>query len=124
MEVRIAILVASTSPSRPFFFLMIRRPPRSTLFPYTTLFRSELAGLEWADVDFATRRVHVRQAQVDDVLDDTKSEDSERIITLDRAESLKAWRKTQLAERLAWGAEWTDSGRVFTRQDGTPLRPA
>src|SRR5438034_5146899 len=26
-----------------FFFLMLRRPPRSTLFPYTTLFRSELA---------------------------------------------------------------------------------
>src|SRR5258708_15326192 len=25
---------------RTFFFLMIRRPPRSTLFPYTTLFRS------------------------------------------------------------------------------------
>src|SRR2546430_9755518 len=33
----------STSPLRAsvrFFFLMIRRPPRSTLFPYTTLFRS------------------------------------------------------------------------------------
>src|SRR2546422_10395295 len=33
------------TPDRPralcvFFFLMIRRPPRSTLFPYTTLFRS------------------------------------------------------------------------------------
>src|SRR5256885_9827127 len=27
-----------------FFFLMIRRPPRSTLFPYTTLFRSRLPG--------------------------------------------------------------------------------
>src|SRR5258708_17454350 len=26
-----------------FFFLMIRRPPRSTLFPYTTLFRSDQA---------------------------------------------------------------------------------
>src|SRR5437868_7447299 len=25
-----------------FFFLMIRRPPRSTLFPYTTLFRSKV----------------------------------------------------------------------------------
>src|ERR1041385_8289322 len=25
-----------------FFFLMIRRPPRSTLFPYTTLFRSKI----------------------------------------------------------------------------------
>src|SRR5687768_17924223 len=28
-----------------FFFLMIRRPPRSTLFPYTTLFRSALNGI-------------------------------------------------------------------------------
>src|SRR5262245_65521293 len=27
-----------------FFFLMIRRPPRSTLFPYTTLFRSPARG--------------------------------------------------------------------------------
>src|SRR3712207_7597169 len=27
-----------------FFFLMIRRPPRSTLFPYTTLFRSPYRG--------------------------------------------------------------------------------
>src|SRR2546429_5831261 len=27
-----------------FFFLMIRRPPRSTLFPYTTLFRSDNPG--------------------------------------------------------------------------------
>src|SRR2546430_15111595 len=31
-----------------FFFLMIRRPPRSTLFPYTTLFRSVLKELEQA----------------------------------------------------------------------------
>src|SRR5438132_10355975 len=28
-----------------FFFLLIRRPPRSTLFPYTTLFRSEQLAL-------------------------------------------------------------------------------
>src|SRR6266496_5715482 len=30
----------SLHPPFVFFFLMIRRPPRSTLFPYTTLFRS------------------------------------------------------------------------------------
>src|SRR5438477_2695385 len=30
----------SFSPTHNFFFSMIRRPPRSTLFPYTTLFRS------------------------------------------------------------------------------------
>src|SRR3990170_520322 len=29
-----------------FFFLMIRRPPRSTLFPYTTLFRSPSDGAQ------------------------------------------------------------------------------
>src|SRR2546422_6486001 len=33
-----------------FFFLMIRRPPRSTLFPYTTLFRSILNPYTAADV--------------------------------------------------------------------------
>src|SRR2546430_9944411 len=37
----------------PFFFLMIRRPPRSTLFPYTTLFRSEISAA----------RVHHRDAR-------------------------------------------------------------
>jgi hypothetical protein len=24
---------------------------------------------------------------------------------------------------MAWGSAWTDTGRVFTREDGTPLRP-
>src|SRR5436190_4832652 len=32
-----------------FFFLMIRRPPRSTLFPYTTLFRSRSRAAERCD---------------------------------------------------------------------------
>src|SRR2546426_8973046 len=38
-----------------FFFLMIRRPPRSTLFPYTTLFRSLEAALRAVRV--ATERI-------------------------------------------------------------------
>src|SRR5258707_11843319 len=46
-----------------FFFLMIRRPPRSTLFPYTTLFRSQkmlsgktnMAGRK--NVDLGGRRI-------------------------------------------------------------------
>src|SRR3989442_4484568 len=36
-----------------FFFLMIRRPPRSTLFPYTTLFRSQLPLPKGLDEDEA-----------------------------------------------------------------------
>src|SRR5258705_12999248 len=45
------ILVAKTcSPALIFFFfLMIRRPPRSTLFPYTTLFRSTRFDLQAGD---------------------------------------------------------------------------
>src|SRR5439155_24769957 len=34
-----------TDRSSLFFFLLFRRPPRSTLFPYTTLFRSDLSEL-------------------------------------------------------------------------------
>src|SRR2546421_4165306 len=40
-----------------FFFLMIRRPPRSTLFPYTTLFRSNGA------LDLLTKAGFRRQTQ-------------------------------------------------------------
>jgi len=92
---------------------------------YCGLRRSELAGLAWADLDLQRRRVHVRQAQVDDMLDSTKSDDSDRQVPIDpgTVEVLKRWRKAQLAERVAWGPAWTDSGRVFTREDGTPLRP-
>src|SRR2546430_8818666 len=37
--------------TRFFFFLMIRRPPRSTLFPYTTLFRSQAGAVARHDGD-------------------------------------------------------------------------
>src|SRR2546426_2443823 len=40
-----------------FFFLMIRRPPRSTLFPYTTLFRSKEALVSARVFDVAGRVV-------------------------------------------------------------------
>src|ERR1039458_8327086 len=38
---------ALTDRSLKYFFLMIRRPPRSTLFPYTTLFRSNTLNTWW-----------------------------------------------------------------------------
>src|SRR5258708_13829759 len=51
-----------------FFFLMIRRPPRSTLFPYTTLFRSWVSTLAtWtrrsrSSSPSSTRRSSIRRA--------------------------------------------------------------
>src|SRR5258708_38069714 len=44
-----------------FFFLMIRRPPRSTLFPYTTLFRSDRGRRRWR---LRRRRALARQPVV------------------------------------------------------------
>src|SRR5436190_20988156 len=49
-----------------FFFLMIRRPPRSTLFPYTTLFRSS-----WSCIASASRGGNFRRRS--DVREDRKS---------------------------------------------------
>src|SRR6476620_12182035 len=43
-----------------FFFLMIRRPPRSTLFPYTTLFRS-LAFRDATGWDAPPQRLTIRK---------------------------------------------------------------
>src|SRR3712207_8976868 len=48
-----------------FFFLMIRRPPRSTLFPYTTLFRSNAVAFGTREeADRATRRVGAMHGRV------------------------------------------------------------
>src|SRR3712207_8486064 len=69
-----------------FFFLMIRRPPRSTLFPYTTLFRSEVAlpvdqrlghreVLRQADERVVDRRVAVRVVLAHHVADDARALD-------------------------------------------------
>src|SRR3989449_2787503 len=44
-----------------FFFLMIRRPPRSTLFPYTTLFRS-VNGAVYARITGTDNGITIRHA--------------------------------------------------------------
>ncbi|MQA86720.1 MAG: tyrosine-type recombinase/integrase [Streptosporangiales bacterium] len=87
--------------------------------------RGEVVGLERPDLSIKRRRLHIRQAQVDDELDDPKSESSDRQLILDKetARVLQAWSKRQLEERLAWGDAYQDSGRVFTYEDGRALRP-
>src|SRR2546422_3327494 len=59
---------------------MIRRPPRSTLFPYTTLFRSDRvpeldAGGRSLGCDVARRRHHVREPRIGDEHHDRAPED-------------------------------------------------
>src|SRR3989442_11667496 len=58
-------VITRTQLSIFFFFLMIRRPPRSTLFPYTTLFRSRLQAIPHLAVHREPRRLqHERHPEV------------------------------------------------------------
>src|SRR5437867_6743419 len=63
-----------------FFFLMTRPPPRSTLFPYTTLFRSlamsgNSHGLHGELKRFIVRRLRLEQVDPDSIQDDARSEE-------------------------------------------------
>jgi integrase len=80
--------------------------------------RQELANMLWSDVDLSTRRIHIRG--------DVKSQDSDRSFIIDpgTAGVLETWREKQLFEALEWGEAWTDTGHVFSRENGQPLRPA
>src|SRR5438067_4275665 len=50
-----------------FFFLILRRPPRSTLFPYTTLFRSLVLPVDDAPLGVEPRALHQRDQRVVDL---------------------------------------------------------
>ncbi len=95
----------------------------------TGMRRGEVLGLRWVDVDLAAARVAVRQALVTVghlvVTSEPKTAKGRRSVALDpgTVEVLKAHRKQQLTERLAWGPAWTDTGLVFTREDGRALHP-
>src|SRR5258708_37710752 len=78
-----------------FFFLMIRRPPRSTLFPYTTLFRSAFgqdAARRHAAGDFTQLHLHILvarrgepQARAADLARGAQGEGlRQRVVELDR----------------------------------------
>src|SRR3712207_9358800 len=65
-----------------FCFLMIRRPPRSTLFPYTTLFRSERVEVVVDEVDL--RALRDAEAEAHEHVLDVPPGGGEQVQTPDR----------------------------------------
>ncbi|GGQ23720.1 site-specific integrase [Streptosporangium pseudovulgare] len=100
------------------------------LVGFRGLRRGEACGLRWEDTDLDAGQVIVRTQLVQvgwDVEEgDPKTDSSEAPIALDQAtvKVLRAHRGRQNAERLAWGEAWQETGRVFTREDGSELHPA
>jgi len=90
--------------------------------------RSELLGLRWSDVDLNRAVVSVRRGRVAagyEVHEGEPKAGRARTVDLDldTVAELRRHRTRQLRERMAWGETWTDSGLVFTREDGTALHP-
>jgi integrase len=92
--------------------------------------RGELLGLRWADVDLDKGMISVRQQLVASVsyearIEDVKTASSRRTIALDpeTVAVLRAWKRRQLEDRMAWGEAWQDSGLVSTRENGSPTHP-
>jgi integrase len=54
-----------------------------------------------------------------------KTQSSDAPVALDRTtlDVLRLHRKRQKEEKLAWGGSWTETGRIFTREDGSELKP-
>ena len=87
---------------------------------FSGLRQDEVIGLNWAETDLDEGVAYVRETGSGD---DPKSDAGTRAVPLSAVvvTALKAWRKTQAAERLAWGPDWAGTGRVFTREDGEPI---
>lgn len=104
--------------------------PLFHLVGYRGLRRGEACGQRWIDVDLETAELTVAVQLVQDgwtvYESPPKSDAGERVVALDDATvtALREHRRRQSERRLEMGAAWTDSGRVFTREDGSQLHPA
>src|ERR1051325_5741578 len=121
----------------PSFFLMIRRPPRSTLFPYTTLFRSGVP-VEDRRVQRGGGRAHRPDATKPGVAPRSEEQTSEiqspyvisyavfffndtattEIYTLSLHDALPIWRTSRGSARAA-GRRAGSSPRCYEARSGT-----
>jgi integrase len=99
--------------------------PLWVLLASTGLRRGEACGLQWSDVDLKAGCLAVRRALTTKGLSTPKTKSGDRVVSLDSftVTTLKKWKKIQTEDRVKWGELWTNTGYVFTREDGNPYHP-
>src|SRR3989442_9988315 len=110
--------MVTTPKSFVFFFLMIRRPPRSTLFPYTTLFRS----FPFVPVTAMSFPVRHRAASSNSPITRTPAARDRRIRSEEHTSELQS--RPHLVCRLLLEKKKTAvaATRLTTRREGRPRR--
>lgn len=99
------------------------------LIAVTGVRRGEAIALHWDDLDLDHAAFTVRWQLVaatgGAALGPPKTRSGARVVPIDASTvaELRAHRVRQETERQTWGTAWTEHGLVFTREDGTPLRP-
>ncbi len=91
--------------------------------------RGEALGMRWSDLDLQNGTARIRQTVLDVggrlEFSTPKTKSSDAFVSLtDRAiQALLQRRLGQDIERESWGSAYVEHGLVFTREDGSPLRP-
>ncbi|WP_345694350.1 site-specific integrase [Nonomuraea thailandensis] len=99
------------------------------LIAFRGLRRGEACGARWTDLDAdeGTLAVATQLTVVNGKVEegDPKTESSDSLVALDTAtlDVLRIHHARQLADKLRWGPAWQDSGRIFTKEDGSRLHP-
>jgi integrase len=90
------------------------------LAAYCGLRRAEALGLHWSEIDLDQSVAFVLETADDGT---PKTDAGVRAVPLPApvVAALRAWRKVQAADQLAWGPDWPDTDLVFTREDGTAV---
>lgn len=91
--------------------------------------RGEIMGLKWEKVSFDLNRIKIDRALLytksNGVYEDsTKTSDVRYLrIPAETMQLLREWKEEQEHNRLVYANLWTNSGYVFTREDGRPMNP-
>ncbi|NLE78607.1 MAG: site-specific integrase, partial [Rhodococcus sp.] len=106
-----------------------RMYPTIYLAASTGMRRGEVLGIRWEDIDLDGLRLSVRNSVLNVAyaieISEVKTDTSRRTVDLEprTVGVLKAWRRTQLEERVALGIRPADDSLVFADPDGTPIHP-